>query len=51
VKGDIDDAGARLFYLPFHRRYETIRIEVGKGERWFCFEEEAHAAGWRAAVD
>lgn len=51
VKGDIDDAGARFFYLPFHRRYETIRIEVSKGERWFCFEEEAHAAGWRAAVD
>jgi endonuclease YncB( thermonuclease family) len=51
VKGDIDDAGARIFYLPFHRRYETIRIEVAKGERWFCVEEEARAAGWRDAAE
>lgn len=51
VKGDIDDEGSRIYYLPFHRLYETIRIEVAKGERWFCFAEEAHAAGWRVAAD
>ena len=51
VKGDIDGAGSRIFYLPFHDHYETIRIEVAKGERWFCVEEEARAAGWQSPAE
>ncbi len=27
--------------------YSRTRINVAKGERWFCTEEEAQAAGWR----
>ena len=26
----------------------TARIDEGRGERWFCSEAEARAAGWRA---
>ena len=32
---------------PCGRYYGVTRIDVSKGERWFCSEVEARAAGWR----
>ena len=29
--------------------YAKTRIDTAKGERWFCTEAEARAAGWRQA--
>ena len=29
-------------------RYDETRIDESEGERWFCNEDEARAAGWRA---
>jgi hypothetical protein len=29
--------------------YDKTRISPNKGERWFCSEDEARAAGWRRA--
>ncbi len=29
--------------------YSHTRSDVAKGERWFCDEAEAQAAGWLAA--
>ena len=48
IKGNISDSG-RIYHMPHNRDYGRTRIDAGRGERWFCTEEEARAAGWRAA--
>lgn len=35
--------------MPGQRDYEATKIDERKGERWFCTESEAVAAGWRKA--
>ena len=47
IKGNINREGERIYHLPGGRSYERTRIDEGKGERWFCSEAEARAAGWR----
>jgi endonuclease YncB( thermonuclease family) len=49
IKGNISRNGARIYHLPGMRDYEKTRINERAGERWFCSEEEARAAGWRRA--
>ena len=52
IKGNIDLAdGARTYYLPGQKLYSAIRIQPAGGERWFCSEEQARAAGWQPARD
>ena len=46
IKGNISDNG-RIYHVPGSRSYEATRIDEAKGERWFCTEQEARAAGWR----
>ena len=41
--------GERIYHLPGQRWYDETVISPGKGERWFCTEEEAEANGWRRA--
>ncbi|MDO6615653.1 MULTISPECIES: thermonuclease family protein [Pacificibacter] len=48
IKGNISKSG-RLYHLPGSRWYDGTRINEGQGERWFCSENDAKAAGWRAA--
>lgn len=48
IKGNINRKGVRIYHTPWSRSYERTRINVSKGERWFCNEAEAEAAGWRA---
>lgn len=47
IKGNISSRG-RIYHLPYSRHYARTRINTAKGERWFCTEAEAIAAGWRA---
>ncbi|WP_229664632.1 thermonuclease family protein [Sphingomonas metalli] len=49
VKGNVSSKGVRIFHLPGSRDYPAVRINAGKGERWFCSAAEATAAGWRPA--
>ena len=49
IKGNINTRGERIYHLPGSRWYADTRIDGRAGERWFCTEEEARAAGWRAA--
>jgi endonuclease YncB( thermonuclease family) len=50
IKGNINrQTGAKYYHLPGQRDYEKTRISVQRGERWFCSESEARAAGWRRA--
>ncbi len=46
IKGNISKNG-RIYHVPGSTWYEQTRINTSKGERWFCSEEEARAAGWR----
>lgn len=50
IKGNISQSsGARIFHVPGQADYEATRIDEARGERWFCTEEAAVAAGWRKA--
>jgi len=48
IKGNINSKGDRIYHVPGLRSYGATRINESKGERWFCSEAEARAAGWRA---
>ncbi len=47
IKGNIPRSGERIYHVPGGAYYSRTRINAAKGERWFCTEEEAQAAGWR----
>lgn len=47
IKGNISQNG-RIYHAPWSPWYSRTKINVAKGERWFCDEAEALAAGWRA---
>jgi endonuclease YncB( thermonuclease family) len=47
IKGNISRKGERIYHMPGQKYYAQTRISIGKGERWFCLEQEARAAGWR----
>ncbi len=48
IKGNIS-SGGQIYHRPGQEHYAATRIDTAKGERWFCSEAEARAAGWRAA--
>lgn len=48
IKGNISDNGP-IFHVPGQEFYERTGINEQRGERWFCSEAQAQAAGWRAA--
>lgn len=48
IKGNINSKGDRIYHCPLWRDYDKTDIDESKGERWFCTEEEARAAGWRS---
>lgn len=50
IKGNIGRSGKRIYHLPGQADYAATRINEGAGERWFCTEAEARAAGFRRAV-
>jgi len=47
IKGNIGTSGKRIYHVPGGRYYDRTRIDTSRGERWFCTEGEARAAGWR----
>lgn len=49
IKGNINSRGERIYHLPGSPSYDDTRIDERRGERWFCSEDEARAAGWRPA--
>ncbi len=49
IKGNINREGERIYHTPASPWYERTVIDPGQGERWFCSEAEARAAGWRPA--
>ena len=49
IKGNISRSGTRIYHVPGGQHYARTKINTAKGERWFCTESEARAAGWRRA--
>jgi endonuclease YncB( thermonuclease family) len=47
IKGNISRRGTKIYHVPGGQYYDRTRINPSKGERWFCSEAEARAAGWR----
>jgi len=49
IKGNVS-ANGHIYHMPWSPWYGRVRIDERKGERWFCNESEALAAGWRPAA-
>ena len=47
IKGNVSKAG-RIYHVSGSPSYANTKIDESKGERWFCSEEQARAAGWVA---
>jgi micrococcal nuclease len=48
IKGNISfRTGEKIYHVPGGEFYEETVIDPSGGERWFCTEGEAVAAGWR----
>ena len=49
IKGNVSQHG-RIYHVPWSAWYDKVKIDEARGERWFCSEDEAMAAGWRPAA-
>ena len=47
IKGNISKSGERIYHVPGGAFYDRTKVDEDAGERWFCTEQEAEAAGWR----
>lgn len=48
IKGNVSiGSGERIYHVPGQRYYAETVIRSEYGERYFCSEQEARAAGWR----
>lgn len=48
IKGNIGSSG-KIYHVPGCTSYSQTKINEDDGEKWFCTEEEAVAAGWTKA--
>jgi endonuclease YncB( thermonuclease family) len=46
IKGQVTGS-SRYYVLPWSADYERARVREARGERWFCSEQEAVAAGFK----
>lgn len=49
IKGNINGKGEHIYHVPGGTSYGKTSINDARGERWFCSETDAIAAGWRPA--
>lgn len=49
IKGNISSDDEKIYHVPGGKYYDKTKIDTSKGERYFCSEAEAQAAGWRAS--
>ncbi len=51
IKGNIStNSGEKIYHVPGGGFYEPTVIDEAAGERWFCTESDAVAAGWRISL-
>ncbi|WP_029032191.1 thermonuclease family protein [Salinarimonas rosea] len=49
IKGNVGRSGRRLYHTPASPSFAETRIDETRGERWFCSEAQARAAGFAPA--
>ena len=47
IKGNISSNGEKIYHMPGQQFYDVTKIDLSKGERYFCSREEAEQAGFR----
>lgn len=48
IKGNVNtSAGTKIYHCPGWRDYNRTEMKASEGDRWFCTEAEARAAGFR----
>jgi endonuclease YncB( thermonuclease family) len=47
IKGNMSRNGECIYHMPGGRFYSTVKMDRSRGNRWFCSEVEAEAAGCR----
>ena len=47
IKGNVNSSGERIYHVPGGAFYDRTDIKPEEGDRWFCTEAEAQAAGFR----
>ncbi len=47
IKGNVNSKDERIYHPPGCRDWGRTMIDPARGDRWFCSEAEARAAGWR----
>lgn len=51
IKGNISQStGEKIYHVPGGEFYDRTAIDEATGERWFCTEADAIAAGWRRSM-
>lgn len=53
IKGNISPGKKKrkIYHTPWSPNYSNTKIKAEDGERWFCDEAEALAAGWRPVAE
>lgn len=51
IKGNISTTGEKIYHMQGCGSYSKTTIDESRGEKWFCTEAEAQAAGWRKALN
>jgi endonuclease YncB( thermonuclease family) len=46
IKGQVS-SGGKYYLVPWSPNYPRAQVRAHRGERWFCSEREAVAAGWK----
>ncbi len=49
IKGNVNSEHQRIYHKPGMRDYNKTKVQLDEGDRWFCTEAEAQAAGFRRA--
>jgi len=50
IKGNIGKSYTKDYFLPGCPNGKRVKIDLRKGEEWFCAEEEVQEAGWQRSV-
>ena len=49
IKGNVNSDGDKIYHRPGMSAYNNTKVKPEEGDRWFCTEAEAKAAGFRKA--
>lgn len=50
IKGIVNEAGEKVYFVPGMRRYPNVRVDLSSGGQWFCTEQAAAEAGFKAST-